>query len=286
MVVEEVTYLDTHDDASIALWKIYSDSTVNHKHLFLTHGTFSNRKICLGFARHLARQGYTCWIMEWRNHGHSPKLKKSFNFETVALFDVDAAFDYLFNIQKISTIQCVTHSGGGICLTMFLIQNQHYISNIGSIVMFSCQAFSACTSWVTKYRIWLGDKANKLLTYVPGKLLGLGPENESYFTMKQWYEWNLKNKFTGADGFDYRGKMHFIKIPIFSICATGDTMIAPPEACREYLSAFQNDADNKLLVCSTGKGFSGNYNHHSVMQSSTARKEIWPEAIKWLQAGE
>lgn len=285
MIVEEVTYLDTKDKAKIALWKVFSDDKHSHNNIFLTHGTFSNRKICLGIARYLVRHGYTCWIMEWRNHGNSPKSTQLFNFETVALNDIEAALDYLVNVQKIPKLQCITHSGGGICLTIFLLRNRNYMENITGIILFSCQAFSAGSSFMNKSRIWLSDWICKFLTFVPGKIIGLGPENETYFTMKQWFDWNLNNKFNGADSYDYRKKMSLIKIPIFSICAAGDTMIAPPGACREYLSAFKN-GDNNFLLCSLENGFSSDYSHHAVMQSSAARKEIWPEAIKWLQLRE
>ena len=30
-------------------------------------------------APHLKEQGFTCWIMEWRNHGESSKTLKDFN---------------------------------------------------------------------------------------------------------------------------------------------------------------------------------------------------------------
>ena len=62
----------------IALWKLNSEKK-SDKHIFLTHGTFSNRKICDGISLFLVEKGFTCWIMEWRNHGESSKTQQEFN---------------------------------------------------------------------------------------------------------------------------------------------------------------------------------------------------------------
>jgi len=46
-IKEQLIKLTTKDHKEIALWKI--NSTIeNNKHIFLTHGTFSNKKIMLG----------------------------------------------------------------------------------------------------------------------------------------------------------------------------------------------------------------------------------------------
>lgn len=282
MICEEVTLLDTHDNQKIALWKVFNKQKDNQKHIFLTHGTFSNRKICLGISRYLAKDGFTCWIMEWRNHGHSQDCHKPFNFETVALYDIDAAFRYLFQTVKISEMDCITHSGGGISLTMFLLRNQKYISYLKSITMFSCQSFSACHTLTNRFRVWVGKKLSKLLGFTPGKRFRFGPHDEPYYTMKQWFDWNLNKNFIGKDGYDYKKYMEQITTPILSICAKGDVMISPVQACKEYLAEFNND-NNRLIICSKENGFETEYSHHSVMHSKTAAKEIWPTVLDWIQ---
>jgi predicted alpha/beta hydrolase len=153
MYQEELIKIQTKDLENIALWKVFDDENVNGNNIFLTHGTFSNRKICFGIAAYFASKGYTCWIMEWRNHGESSKTKQKFNLETVALFDIKAVFEYLFEELKIDRIDCITHSGGGICLTMYLIKNVTFISKINSISMFGCQAFGACNNYSSTLKI-------------------------------------------------------------------------------------------------------------------------------------
>ena len=81
--------------------------------------------------------------MEWRNHGKSSKTNRKFNFETIAKYDIKSTFEFLFNNLNLKNIDCLTHSGGGIILTMFLINNPKYNLRINSITLFGVQAFGA-----------------------------------------------------------------------------------------------------------------------------------------------
>jgi hypothetical protein len=66
------------------------------------------------------------------------KLKSNgnFNFETIAKYDLKSTFKFLFDNQNLSSTDCLTHSGGGIVLTMLLIDNPNYKSKINSITLF------------------------------------------------------------------------------------------------------------------------------------------------------
>ena len=76
MILKDVTFLKTKDNQKIALWKISNSEENVIGNIFLTHGTFSNKNICLGIANYFAIQGYCCYIMEWRNHGKSTSTKQ------------------------------------------------------------------------------------------------------------------------------------------------------------------------------------------------------------------
>ena len=281
MINNELITLKTKDNEYIALWKVFPEKKELNKHIFLTHGTFSNKNICMGIAKYFSESGYTCWIMEWRNHGNSSQTQKDFDFETIALFDLKTVFEYLFNISGISKIDCITHSGGGICLSMFLIKNPVYLSKLNRITMFSCQAFGAAFSRKNYYKILYSKIFSRILGFVPGKIIGLGPHNESYNTMKQWFNWNLNKNFKGTDDYNYLSEMTTIKIPILSICSKGDTMIAPKEGCIDFLNAFDNSA-NELLFCSKENGFKENYDHSRIILSKNSSNEIWPRVLEWI----
>lgn len=263
------------------MWKLSSE-TDSEKHVFLTHGTFSNRKICDGIATYLVEKGCTCWILEWRNHGKSARSTGEFNFETIAKFDLTSTFNFLFNKLHLKNIACITHSGGGIALTMFLINNPNYTSKINSITLFGGQAFGAATQLTNRIKIMVSKYVSALLGKVPASTVGSSEHNESYFTMKQWFNWNLNENFIGENNFDYLAKMHTIRIPILSICAKGDRFIAPKIGCEKFLNAFKNE-ENKLQYFSKANGNLEDYNHSRVLKSQNSKKEIWPIVKDWIE---
>lgn len=281
MITEKLIQIPSEKDEYIALWKIADGNLDSDKHVFLTHGTFSNRKVCMGIASFLAENGHTCWIMEWRNHGNSSKTKGEFNFETIAKRDFLFAFEYLFKKEKISRLNCITHSGGGICLTMFLLNYPQYISLIKTISFFACQAFGAGINPWQNFKIWMGKCLTFLVGYVPGQKFGR-EHDEPYSIMKQWYNWNLSGEFLGENNRDYLVEMPKIDLPILSVCGKGDTFIAPVEGCEQFLNGFQNPK-NKLLFCSIAKGFLEDYDHSRILHSQSSRKEIWPLVLDWME---
>ncbi|MFK8102655.1 MAG: alpha/beta fold hydrolase [Saprospiraceae bacterium] len=270
--------IDTH--RHIALWKMTGHSIDPRKQVLLTHGTFSNRKVLLGITDYLTKHGFTCWIFEWRNHGNSSRQTERFNFETIAKEDFKLVFNYLFEKCGIQKINCITHSGGGICLTMALVHELKYQERISSISLFGCQAFGAATSKMNYAKIYLAKQLSKVLGFVPARKVG-GAENESYYFMKQWFNWNLTTEFRGTLGTNYRAKMKTIKVPILSICGSGDTFIAPPNACKKYLAAFEND-NNEYLYCAKSTGYAEDYTHGRIIHSSTASREIYPAVLAWI----
>lgn len=246
--------------------------------------------------------------MEWRGHGDSSIPKDKFDFETVALYDLDATFHYLFDGLKLDNLHCVTHSGGGICLTMYLTnriltqellaKNTQYIDKINSISMFACQAYGAVLNPKSYARILLIKSITRLLGYLPAKRLKLGTINESYQTMTQWYDWNLNKNFKSSlanknfnaqnentsddGGFDYRQHMPKITAPVYAISAKGDHFIAPSSGCQLFLNDFNNPT-NDFREFSISNGDLEDYSHSRIIMSRNASKEIWPTVAAWIE---
>ena len=282
MINQELLLIPTPNHEQLALWKISSALSDSNKNIFLTHGTFSNKKVCLGIASFLAEKAYTCWIMEWRGHGNSSTPPKEFNFETIAELDISTVFTYLFEQERVKQLSCITHSGGGICLAIFLVKYPAYCLKVKSIAIFGCQAFGAATRWSNRTKILIGKYFSLLYGKLPAKAMGLGEHDESHFMMKQWYDWNLSGAFIGKDQLDYRKAVKAIRIPVLSICGQGDIFIAPVEGCRLFLEAFQNP-QNRLLICGKEQGYLEDYNHSRVLHSRNAQQEIWPVVLKWIE---
>ncbi len=304
MIYEDLTLITTKDGEKIAVWEVIDETknvkvrtSTKRQNIFLTHGTFSDKKVCLGIASYLAKLGHTCYVMEWRGHGSSSIPEKAYNFETVATHDYEATFRYLFDDLKLDNLHCVTHSGGGIGLVMFLIQNNQYITKINSISTFACQAYGAVSS-SSSYAKILGAKVfSKLLGYIPAKNLGLGPFNESYYTMSQWYDWNLQKNFKSGfirnkdidkqaryqnDRFDYRQHMAKITTPVYAINGKGDLFISPTSGCKLFFNGFDGD-NNVFQEFAKAKGDLEDYDHTRVLMSRNSAIEIWPTVAAWIE---
>lgn len=303
MITESLTLLTTEDNQQVALWQVSDNKQAtgqnqakpnnNQKNILLTHGTFSDKKILLGMARYLAELGYTCYILEWRGHGASPKAKDKFNMETVGLYDVKAAFAYLLDEPGLPNIHCITHSGGGLALTMFLLNNPTYIDKVRSIAMFACQAFGAALTPQGFAKVTMTKAMTRTLGYIPARCFQLGTINESYAMMNPWFNWNLGRHFrssfkkvkTGqAKGslLDYRTIMPTITTPIYALAAQGDTFIAPPRGCQLFLETFANP-NNQFREWAVDHGDLEDYSHSRVMMSRNAAKEIWPTVLAWIE---
>ena len=279
-MIEKLIKVSTGKDDHLALWKYLPDTKGNQRNILLTHGTFSNRKVMSGIVEYLVEKNFTCWVFEWRSHGESSQVKEKINFETIGKGDFKLIFDYLFDIAKVEKVDCITHSGGGICLTIALLNYPSYQRKINSISMFACQAFGAANTRANYAKIWFGKYLSKLLGRVPAVKIGR-EENEKYFTMKQWFDWNLSQTFCGERGVDYLVLMKTIRIPILSIFGGGDKLIAPAEACREFLALFHNPL-NELLYCSKDTGYEENYDHGRILHSRNASREIYPSVLEWI----
>jgi len=279
-MIQEQIHIPFKKDKTLALWKVYNEKALEGKNIFLTHGTFSNRKICLGISEFLVNYGYTCWILEWRNHGESSRIEEPYNFEIIGKEDIRTAFEFLFLNEKIEQLDCVTHSGGGISLTINLIENPTYISKIKKMVFFACQSSGAGQTKGSYLKISIAKYLSKALGRLPATWLGR-PHDEEYSFMKQWFDWNLSNQFTSESGKNYRLEMPKINIPILAIGGSGDTFVAPISGCKAFLSRF-NHPSNKFLSCGKTSGYSEEYNHSRLIYSRNAEQEIYPEVLKWL----
>lgn len=304
MISEDLTLITTRDGEKIAVWEVTdetvnkaSQTTIQRQNIFLTHGTFSDKKVCLGIASYLAGLGHTCYIMEWRGHGSSSIPESRFNFESVATHDYEATFRYLFDDLKLDNLHCVTHSGGGVGLAMFLVQNPSYITKINSISTFACQAYGAVLNPISYAKIFAAKIFTKMLGYMPAKKLGLGPFNESYYTMTQWYDWNLQKNFKSSfiknkdidqqltpsdQRFDYRQGMVNITTPIYAISAKGDLFISPTQGCKMFFDEFGH-ADNVFIEYAKSSGHLEDYDHTRVLMSRNAATEIWPTVAAWIE---
>lgn len=321
MINQTLKFVPTADNQQIAIWEltdadVASKQANNKQTLLFIHGAFSDKGVCLGIASYFVSLGFQCYIMEWRGHGSSSQPQTNYNLEDIGLYDVQATLSYLLDDLRVENLHCVTHSGGGICLTMCLTQYPEYVARINSITMFACQVFAAATTPFNFLKILTLKAITGQLGIVKGKPLKLGSMNESYYLLSQWMDWNLNQNFrsytptpltmqllkltrlatkrhslrqsklkqnktnTTSQIVDYRSLMPNITTPIYAIGAAGDS-IAPPDGCLQYLQAFKN-SKNQWRNFSVANGDLDDYSHTRIFLSRHAAKEVWPTALDWI----
>ena len=120
MIVCDPLPLRAPDGVGLGWWRVMDaeQRAAEPRHLLLTHGTFSDRRVCMTLARAWARQGHVAWILEWRGHGSSDRVSGPYDMETVALCDIPAALQDLQARHSDAPLCAATHSGGGLALTM------------------------------------------------------------------------------------------------------------------------------------------------------------------------
>lgn len=133
-----------------------------------------------------------------------------------------------------------------------------------------------------RLRLLLLKQLTKLLGFVPARQLGLGVTSESYHTMKLWFDWNLSRKFDShIDDTNYQHLASTIAVPVYAICGSGDTFIAPVHGCDGFFQLFAHPS-NQFGEFGMAFGHLENYNHSRIMLSKNASTEVWASILSWL----
>jgi oxygen-independent coproporphyrinogen-3 oxidase len=268
------------DGVAVSLARFPGDRT-RRVPVVLTHGTFSNGRICFRLARYLAENGFDCWVLELRGHGDSERLVPRPDFEAFGLLDVPAALECVRKHTGHPDALLVGHSGGGLAFLMHLARRQDSRAAICGLVMLASQATDACTSARARLIIHATHVATNLLGFTPGPAFRLGPENEPQGVLRSWFRWNYTRQWIGRDGFDYLAALRDITTPALCFAGGGDRVIAPAQGCRRLFDAL-GTSDKQWVLCGTSAGFSEDFGHARIVASRAAEREIWPRIKDWL----
>jgi oxygen-independent coproporphyrinogen-3 oxidase len=275
------TYLvRTLDGVELHLKRFLRESS-NRIPVLLTHGTFSNGAVCAGLAAYLAGQGYDAWVLELRGHGESGCGTVSLDFEVWSQFDVPAAIAEVRAVTGAQKVSLVGHSGGGLVFLMHLARHPEMTQEIRGLVTLASQATDACSRWGGAMTIAFYTVVNHVFGRLPGRRLGIGPEDETGSVMSQWFGWNWKKRWLGKDGFDYLAALDQVHVPLLCFAGGGDRVIAPVAGCQRLYDAV-GSADKRVVVCARSNGYTEDYTHARIIASRSARREIWPQIAQWL----
>ncbi|HSP78140.1 MAG TPA: alpha/beta hydrolase [Myxococcaceae bacterium] len=280
-VEEEVFNASTSDGAKLALRRLRGRGAASHP-VLLSHGTFSNGRVCLKLANFLREQGFDCWVLDWRGHGLSDKAAAGVSYEELALRDVEAALQCVQEQTGEESLFWVGHSAGGILPLIYLAHHPEQGARFRGIVTLASQTTDAGRHLGAKLKLGLGYVAVNALRKAPAAVFRLGPEDESLRLMNQWFRWNLSGDWVGAGGFDYFKELGRVRAPALCLAGAGDTFIAPVRGCRRVFEAL-GSTDKTFLYCGRAEGFQQDYSHGSIIAGSAAREDVWPRVSRWLE---
>lgn len=255
--------------------------------VLLVPGTFSNHTFWLGtrgtgFARRLAENGYAAWVLDPRGHGLSqrPEPGQRWVFDDWARKDLPAALRTATDDHRAPAF-LIGHSAGGAAILAALAAHPELRPLVRGIVIAGTPV-----PWLQPFR-GLGARAILGLTRIhgrfPARALRLGPEDEIPGVMIQWMEWNLRGRWVGNDGTDYQQRFADLDVPTFFLAGAGDKLFAPPYACRALFDMIGSD-EKAFLLCGRRTGFSHDYGHAGLLVHRSARIEVWPRILAWIQA--
>ncbi len=249
----------------------------------LMPGTFSNHTFWLGtggrgMAWHLADAGYEAVVLDPRGHGGSERARgRPWRFEHWGRLDVPAAVSAA--APDGAPVLLVGHSAGGASMLIALAGEPALRERVAGVVVLGTPV-----PWLQRWRrvgAWTIRAASRLLGRFPARLLGLGPEDELPGVMAQWMTWNLKREWRGCDGTDYVERLQSVCTPVLAMSGAGDTVFAPPDACRGVVE-MMGSADASYVLAGRETGFSEDFDHPGIVVSRAARVEVWPRIVTWL----
>ena len=247
----------------------------------LAHGMFSNYRACRGLAKYIASLGFECWLLDSQGHGYSdlPAIEPS--FESMSLDDTHAVLEF-FCSRGQQPLWWIGHSGGGLAMLMYLSRYPAQQSRLAGLVTLASQTTEAGRSWPKSVLFRVSRILLKVVKVAPGKLLGLGPENEFAGVMDQWLDWSIKGHWSGNDEFDYLNAMQHLTVPCLALAADGDHFIAPTTGIKKIHEAY-GASDKTFTVFGKDQGHLENYTHARLVSSRNASIDVWPLVGEWLQ---
>ncbi|WP_250657942.1 alpha/beta fold hydrolase [Alkalimarinus coralli] len=206
-------------------------NSVNHPQhgepVILLHGAFSNRRHWLspdgaGVAAYLVEAGFDVWIPEMRGHGLSPVNEdySGNSLDKVVEYDLPAIHKFIIE-QTGKNISYIAEGMGG-----FAILTAMEISAIQQKTVSGCiyiEEETPLSSYLserilTKNALWRWKKQG----VISGRKVGLGSENESYETVKQYLYWKSRASFNTPAGLSLENGFGQIDVPAMVVSTSSD----------------------------------------------------------------
>lgn len=190
--------------------------------VILLHGSFSNRRHWLsaegeGVAAFLVEAGYDVWLPEMRGHGLSPVNQDYSNnsLDRVIEYDLPAIQKFVVEQTGKKVIYIAEELGGFSVLGSLALGaiDQSTVSGCIYIEEEIPLSIRLNTRLFAKNALWRFRKGG----VVNGQTLGIGTENETYSTIKEYLRWYSKPAFKNPAGLLLENAYREIAIPVLVV---------------------------------------------------------------------
>ncbi len=282
----KVDFFETPDGARIAVHRLGPEGGARFiARIVLVPGAFSNHEFWLGtrgagFGRELVSRGWESWAIDPRGHGQSSRegSRDRWRFRDWIRYDVPAVL--IAALDGGAPVLLVGHSAGGAAALSTLAMHPELTGAVAGLVLIATPA-----PILGPFRR-LGARAivalSRLFGRFPARLLRYGSEDEHRDVMVEWMEWNLRGVWGWDEAPDLLGRLHHVELPILVVSGAGDGLFAPPALCRELFEMFRT-RDKTFLEFGRATGYSKDYGHAGLIVDRSAREEVWPRIIEWME---
>ncbi len=313
----ELHHVDTEDGWRLRLFRFPGDKPVLFVHgMGANHHNFDlNERHSL--ARHVARAGYDCWVVELRGRGESQELEgkgDDWDFEDFLNQDLKACLALIAQHNP-GPVHWVGHSMGGMLgLAMAaseMADSLRSLTLFGTPLGFSGQwMLKAWGAMAQVHRVlptmdqekWgrrmlpLVRRNRKAVDFFLRFLAN--PDNVDEETSLDIFEKLVTNEAPGIilqfsdwvrfghvrsrnKQVDYTEALDRVRTPALFISGVQDRM-SPPSNTRRWMKRLASK-EKRLIELSVKTGFSADYGHGDLLVGKRAPEEVYPLAVKWLR---
>lgn len=269
------------DGGLFTLTHLQAEQPASHAPVICLPGMFTSRHFWastkgVGLAAYLVDQGHDLWLVERRRIGAAPKqCPGRAGLAEHVLHDLPLVQTFVQQ-RNAKKAFWMGHSFGGVCAAL-AVSGRLDANQIAGLVLFATQ-FEVGKKPLARPFSYLTRLLVLLLGRLPGKWVGLGPENEPRAAVQDACRWVQL-----AQGKDQRMQraLSAIDLPVLAMVGAGDT-VDPPEGCRKFISHMPS-TDKTFVEAGQHSGFSIDFGHPQIVISKQAQREIWPALLQWLE---
>ena len=228
----------------------------------------------VGLAAYLARQGFTCYLIDRRGIGPMRVQSKGrAGYDELLTLDLPMVQRWVQDQERRPAVW-MGHSFGGVVLARAVAETLER-DQVAGLVLFAAQCEQGLASMRPPISYLLNGIAGVLGRF-PSRRLGLGPDDEPRAAMEDACRWTRQAQ-RRSDFFD---PLALIRAPVLALAGAGDKS-DPPEGCRQ-LVAHMVSAEVAFAILGRASGFAEDYSHTGLVVSKAAQREIWPRVVQWL----